>query len=247
MVIGRIPAIEKTTAKPLRVVIADSHTLLRAGLRLLLEKNPRYEAVVVGEADNGLEAIKQVLELRPDALIVDLVLPKLDGLEVLRRIQPIQSVRKIVLTDAIADMTTASKLGVSGIVSKKAPHQELIQCLGSKHTGSLFFGSDGARSVTALSSPWREQKFEKPFRLTKRETEILQAIVVGRRNAEIAEQLCISKDTVKHHVTNLFNKTGASNRLELALFAIEKKLVDISCLEIGTTTIDLVLTRRRSA
>lgn len=214
--------------KRLRVVIADAQALFRAGLRRLLE-NSRIGIEVVGEATDGSEAIRQVLELRPDILVFDLLLPELDGLEVLRRIQPIQGVRKVLLTKKIDqdDLRKATTLGVSNVVLKQSSIAELLECIRRPdNIDAPSTISPGTTTIRSSVSP--RHRGQQRFRITEREMEVLKTLVAGRTNPEIAERLLISTETVKHHITNLFNKTGASNRVELVLFATKKGLVDRS-------------------
>ena len=210
------------------MVIADAQALFRAGLRRLLENSP-IGIEVVGEATDGCEAIRQVLRLRPDILVLDLLLPELDGLEVLRRIQPIPGVRKVLLTKKIDqdDLRKATTLGVSSVMLKQSSIGELLECI--RRTDNINASSTiSPGTATTRSSVSPRQRGQQRFRITEREMEVLKTLVGGRTNPEIAERLLISPETVKHHISNLFNKTGASNRVELMLFATEKGLVDTS-------------------
>ncbi len=240
-VVGGMPQLKLPAEKLLRVVIADAHTLFRAGLRHLLD-NSRLGILVAGEAGDGNDAVRQVVELRPDVLILDLLLPKFAELEVLLRSQSIQSVRKIVLTARMSpeDLVKASELGVDDVVLKQSSMKELLECI--RRPGSVRPLLSAAHS----SMSHRERRLL-PFRITRREMEILEAVAEGCTNPEIAKRLLISTETVKHHVTSLFNKTGASNRLELVLFATEKKLVCSSRLDVGMSEVAGALRPRRTA
>ncbi len=233
--------------KPTRVVIADAHTLFRAGLRRLLD-NSRMGLVVVGDVAGGRDAVQQVLLLKPDIFVFDLLLPQLAGLEVLRRIQPIQMLRKVILTAQITeqDLLKASDLGVSCVLSKQSSMEDLLQCIRRSSNVGSSSGAISHGSAPAFSSiPSRERR-EQRFQITKREKQVLEALAQGSSNAEIAKQLLISTMTVKHHLTNLFNKTGASNRLELLLFATEKELLERPRFSIGITAVAAALNSKRS-
>ena len=233
--------------KPMRVVLADAHTLFRAGLRRLLD-NPRMGFEVVGDVAGGSDAVRQVLLLKPDIFVFDLCLPQLAGLEVLRRIRPIQTLRKVILTAQISDqdLLKASDLGVSCVLSKQSSMEELVQCIRRSSNLGLLSSIISDRSAAAFSSTPNRRRRGQPFQISKREMQVLEALSEGFSNAEIAKRLLISTETVKHHLTNLFNKTGASNRLELVLFATEKKLLMRPHSSIGITAVAAALNRDES-
>lgn len=240
----------KQTDKLLRLLIVSGYTLWRESLRRLLD-NPRFGMVVIGEASHGSDAARRVAELKPDILILDFVPSGLDVLDLLWRVRRIENVQKVILIGQIGkqDLTRALELGVKGVVLEQSPLEELIGCLRWIAAGGTWIRQNGGTSPSA-QSPFgasATRSLQEQFRITHREMEILEAVVAGCTNKAIASRLLLSVETVKHHVTNMFNKTGASNRLELALFAIEKKLVNNSQLGIGVTVPDAVLQRERSA
>jgi two-component system, NarL family, nitrate/nitrite response regulator NarL len=238
----------KTHVKQLSIVLADGHTLFRSGLRLLIDDSGAG-VVVVGEAKDGFEAIRKVLKLRPNILVLDLALPQLGGLEVLRRIRLIENVRKIILTDQIEqeDVAKALRLGVSGIILKKSFFDNLIRCIESVGDGGTWIGQNERRQAKTKTPSASEPRERRRFRVTNREMEIISAVAAGCTNQEIATQLSISVQTVKHHLTNVFNKTGTSTRLELVVFVIENGLLDNSRLRAGSTDSDAQLDRTKSA
>lgn len=241
----------KQTHKSLRVLIMSAQTLWREGLRRLLD-NSGADIVVIGEAAHISDAITKVSELRPDILILDLMLSKLDGLEVLRRLKRLENVPKVILTEQMRqeNLAKALQFGVKGIVLKGSPLDELIRCIrwiaaGGTCIGQNHGSSESTSSIFGASA--RRSRQGQQFHITDREMEVVEAVVAGCTNKEIASRFRLSVDTVRHHVTNIFNKTGASNRLELVLFALEKNLVDSSRLGIGVTPIAAALQRKRSA
>jgi two-component system nitrate/nitrite response regulator NarL len=210
----------------MRIFIGDGHTLFRAGLRRLLDKSG--VGVVVGEAGDGLETLRQVAKSKPDMLVLDLVLARLGGLEVLQRVRTSQNMHTVLLTAEIGekDISKALQLGVGGIILKGSPFDEFTKCIRCVNAGGTWIQQDAGRLANICSITESSNKKDWPFRISNREMEIIGAVAAGRRTKEIAKELSVSKETVKHHLTNIFNKTGVSNRLELVIFAIEKRLLD---------------------
>jgi DNA-binding NarL/FixJ family response regulator len=222
-----MPQPEKRT----RIVIADDHTILREGLRRVLGSVPGFE--VVGEARNGREAVQLVQQLRPDLLILDVSMPEATGLDALRDMAAASDkppVRTLVLTASIdrGGIVTALQLGARGVVLKSAGTDVLLDAVHAVLRGEHWVDrgsvSDLAAAVIQLSAPRRPES--RRFGLTDRQLEIINEVVSGLTNREIAVKLKISEDTVKHHLTQIFNKTGVSTRLELALFATHHNLIN---------------------
>jgi two-component system nitrate/nitrite response regulator NarL len=213
-----------------RIVIADDHRIFRAGLRRLLEAEPGF--AVVGEAADGTEVAALVEQLRPDILLLDVAMPRMPGLEVLRALADRGTpVRTIVLTAAI-DRTAfvkALQLGAWGVVLKEAATDLLFKSIRSVMAGQYWVGRETVSDlVQALREPETaaEPGPRQTFDLTARELEVLSAVVGGHTNKEIAQHFSLSEDTVKHHLSNIFDKVGASNRVELTLFAVHHRLLD---------------------
>jgi two-component system, NarL family, nitrate/nitrite response regulator NarL len=198
------PSTDKRT-HPIRIVIADDHPIFRDGLRRLLESEGDMK--VVGEACDGLEAVKMATQIKPDILLLDLAMPHHTGLDALRdlstRTGGAGPVRIILLTAAAEkkQVVEALQLGARGVSVSN-----LVQYLRN------------------LMQSTNEETKQKKFGLTPRELEIVSAVVAGYANREIAEYFKISEDTVKHHLSNIFDKLGVSTRLELALFAVNQGL-----------------------
>ncbi|MCC7008025.1 MAG: response regulator transcription factor [Acidobacteria bacterium] len=215
---------------PVRIAIADDHPIFRDGLRALLEREPDF--TVVGDAGDGRTALALVDGLSPDLLLLDVAMPHLTGMAVLEQLAERGSaVKTVLLTGAVTsgDIVRALQLGARGVVLKESPTALLFECIRRVMAGQYWVGRDGVADLVqvlrSLTSEIAEQQ-QRQFGLTKRELTIVGAIVSGLSNKEIASRLSISEDTVKHHLSNIFNKAGVSSRLELALFAVHHKLVD---------------------
>jgi two-component system, NarL family, nitrate/nitrite response regulator NarL len=211
-----------------RIVIADDHPIFREGLIKLLETKPGLE--VVGAASDGDEALPLVTTLQPDLLLLDLAMPRMAGLVALRELKELNTATRIVLLTAgieRADIVTALQLGARGVVLKESASDVLLKSIQAVMDGKYWVGRKPVADLSttlseiaaAFPAPTRKQ-----FGLTPRELEIVGVILGGCSNSDIAAKFKISEKTVKHHLTNIFDKLGVSNRLELALFALYHRL-----------------------
>jgi len=215
--------------QPVRILIADDHPVFRLGLISVLRNQDEF--TVVGEATDGRQALEMIQDLHPDVLLLDLVMPELTGLDTLRELSSSSTpIRTILLTAAVEkeQIVQALQLGAKGIVLKDAPTEILLDSIRTVMSGEFWIGqAKAADLVGALRAymPSADGEQRKQFGLTGRELEVVGAIVSGLTNRDIAESFSISEQTVKHHLRNIFDKVGVSNRLELALFAINHALV----------------------
>lgn len=219
-------------AANIRIVVADDHPVVRFGVKNMLVSEPGFE--VVGEAEDGDDAITQTLELEPDILLLDVAMPRLPGLEAMRAIMTKSPRVKIVLltsTISTQQIIEALQIGARGIVLKDAVAGDLGHALRAVVQGDYWIGGERVvnllKALQELMAQAAAVPERKTYGLTPRELEVVSCIVEGCSNRDIAKQFSISEETVKRHLSNIFDKTGVSTRLELALFAISHKLVDI--------------------
>lgn len=209
----------------IRILIADDQTISRCGLRKLLETQSDFD--IVGEASDPAEAVRSTHELKPDVLLVALSTHDWSGLDVLSQLTG-STVRTILLTPEIdtADTVKVLYVGARGVVLKDSPMHMLFKSIRCVFRGEIWLGRDAMLDVVQALSALNQQRAEAPSScLTAREKEVLTLVVSGNTNKDTAQKLSISEDTVKHHLTSIFDKTGVSNRLELALFAIHHHFV----------------------
>jgi DNA-binding NarL/FixJ family response regulator len=218
-------------------VIADDHPIFRDGLRRLLEAEPDLK--VIGEACDGAEAVKLTRQLKPDILLLDLRMPlsstgKLSpeaGLEALRDLSTQSNpVRVIVLTAEATktEIVEALQLGARGLVLKDSATELLLRSIQTVMMGGYWVGREEVSNLvqylkTQIQAS-QEDARKRKYGLTPRELEIVSAVVAGYSNKEMAGYFKIAEDTVKHHLSNTFDKLGVSTRLELALFAVNHSL-----------------------
>jgi two-component system, NarL family, nitrate/nitrite response regulator NarL len=221
----------RTQDKPIKIFIADDHPVFREGVRRLLETRPRFQ--VVGDSSDSSELLQRIAESKPDILLLDLSMPRVHGLEILKELSSSGSpVRTILLTAEIEkpQVVEALLLGASGLVLKDTTTQLLFKAIETVNAGQHWIGrekvSDIIETCREFAGRIRLDNRQQDFGLTSRELEIVQALSSGETNKDIARRLRISEQTVKHHLTNVFSKLGVSHRLELVLFAISNRLIE---------------------
>ncbi len=211
----------------IRVLIADDHSIVRKGIRALFATE--HDIDVIGEVGDGAEAVSQAQALQPDVILMDLVMPKLDGIEATRQITAAHPhVRILVLTSFAADdkVFPAIKAGALGYLLKDSSPEELVQAIHQVHRGEPSLEPSIARKVlTEMSGPPKKPLTVDP--LTEREMEILRLIAQGCNNKEIAEKLVIAEMTVRTHVSNILSKLHLASRTQAALYALKEGLASL--------------------
>ncbi|MFD7939858.1 MULTISPECIES: response regulator transcription factor [unclassified Streptomyces] len=220
---------EEEARKPARVVVADDQTVVREGIVMLLGLLPGVE--VVGAAGDGEEAVRLVAELAPDVVLMDLRMPRCDGVEATRRIRSEHPGTQVVVLTTYADdesLFPALKAGARGYLTKDAGGDEIVRAVHSVLSGDAGLSpSVQRRLLERLSAPEPEPAAPAvvPDGLTTREAEVLVLIAEGLSNQEIARRLSVSTATVKTHINNMFSKTGLKDRAQAVRYAYGKGLV----------------------
>ncbi len=208
-----------------RILIADDHAVVRSGLRLILGAQPDLE--VVGEAGAGEETVEKVVSLGPDIVLLDIAMPGLNGLEAARQIrQQAPEVRIIVLTmyDDEAYLRQFLEMGVAGYVLKKAADTELLDAIRAVQRGEPFIYPSlmGQLIDSYLKQPAPDHASETAEELSARERQVLRLVALGHTSQQIADQLCISVNTVETHRAHIMEKLGMRGRAQLVRYALAK-------------------------
>lgn len=205
----------------IRIVVTDDHAVVRQGLRMFLELDPELE--VVGEAANGAEAVALATELRPDVVLMDLLMPVMDGITATRRLrEETPEVEVIALTSVLEDASVvgAVRAGATGYLLKDTNADELRRAVKAAAAGQVQLSPEAAVRLM------REvQASEKPEALTERETDVLRLLAKGQANKEIARELRIGEKTVKTHVSSILAKLGVQSRTQAVLHAMKLGLI----------------------
>jgi len=217
-------------ANEIRLLLADDHAVVRSGLRLLLEAQP--DMVIIGEAENGRDAISRTVELKPDVVLMDVEMPGMNGIEATRQIKSrCQETAVLALTMYEDDQYFFEMLraGASGYVPKRAAPDELASAIRAVSRGEVFLYPSLAGRLVQDYLVRRDGESQEPTAddLTPREQEVLTLIAQGLSNGEIAEQLVISAKTVDRHRENIMRKLNLHNRVDLVKYALRKGLIDL--------------------
>jgi DNA-binding NarL/FixJ family response regulator len=211
----------------IRILIADDHGVVRQGLRMYLALDPELE--VVGEAANGAEALRLTRELEPDVVLMDLLMPVMDGIaatEAIRRELP--QVEVLALTSVLEDSAiyAAMRAGAMGYLLKDTQADELCRAIKAAAAGQVQLSPPvAARLLREVPPP------QDPEPLTERETEVLKQLALGKSNKEIAAELFIAEKTVRTHVSNILAKLAVTSRTQAALYAVRSGLVPMGSME----------------
>lgn len=220
-----------------RVVVVDDHSMVRGGLRLFLIAFD--DMMLVGEAANGLEALKVCEQVHPDIVLMDLIMPVMDGIRATREITSrFPQIRVIGMTSFMeADLLReALQAGVTGLVFKDVSASEMVQAIRDVRAGKPAFSAQVAKLLeTTPAPPPTETPIEPPeYGLTSREREVLRLMINGLSNGEIAAQLVISLSTAKYHVSSILEKLHVTNRAEAVSLALQQRLVELPHSSAGT-------------
>lgn len=208
------------------ILIADDHPVVRQGLRTFLELQDDLE--ILGEASDGEEAVAKVRELLPEVVLLDLVMPRLDGIEATRRIRAASPSTKVIVLTSFADdekVFPSVKAGAAGYLLKDVEPQALVEAIRAVHRGeALLHPTVAAKLMQEVARGERRAPGEA---LTERELEVLGLIARGLANKEIARELVLSEKTVKTHVSNILAKLHLTDRTQAALYAVRERLVEL--------------------
>jgi two-component system, NarL family, response regulator LiaR len=205
----------------IRIMIVDDHTVVRSGLGAFISAVPDLE--LIGEAENGEQAVARAKALLPDVILMDLMLPGMDGVSATRKIKEQNpSIQVIALTSFQEDelVQNAMKAGAIGYLMKNVSSRELETAIRAAKQGKMTLSPEAAQSLVRAT-----QQASETETLTEREKEILKLMVEGLNNAEIAERIVVSLSTVKYHISNILMKLGVDNRVAAVTMAIHKKMI----------------------
>lgn len=211
-----------TEAEKIRVLIVDDHTIVREGLTTLLEVHP--ELTLVGEAPDGGRAIELCDQLRPDVILMDLMMPEVDGVTAIQSIMESHpEMRILALTSFVENemLKAALEAGAIGYLLKNISAAELVEAIKGAHVGKPSLAPEATQALIQSATAPPSLGYD----LTPREFDVLNHLVEGLTNAEIAQRLGVKPSTVKNHVSNILSKLGAASRTEAATLALKHKLV----------------------
>jgi NarL family two-component system response regulator LiaR len=216
-----------TVSPKIRILIVDDHAVVREGLRSFIQIKPDME--VIGDAADGLEGVEKALALEPDVILLDIVMPRLDGVGTINKLNEEGSTARILIITSFAEdeqIFPAIKAGALGYLLKDSAPQELIQAIRDVYRGESYLHQAVARKLMdELNREPDRPPTEEP--LTERELEVLTLIAQGYSNREIAQQLHLGERTVGKYASNILDKLHLANRTQAALYALRKGIVDL--------------------
>lgn len=220
----------ESTGEEIRVLIVDDHAMVRQGLRTFLElqDNSTPRLTVVGEAENGLQAVELAEKTQPDIVLLDLVMPQMDGIQAIRKIIACSPRSRLIILTSFGEddkLLPAIRAGAQGYILKDIPPQELVHAIREAHLGKVQLHPEIARKLMSAVAA-QEVTVNRVIRaaegdLTAREQEVLSLIANGLNNREIADKMFISEKTVKTHVSNILGKLHLEDRTQAAIYALK--------------------------
>ena len=221
--------------RPIRVLVVDDHAVIRQGLRMLLES--RAEIEVIGDCENGREALLVVERSRPDVVLMDVVMPGLNGIEATRQIRKASSGTRVVILSGFVDeeqIMAALRSGASGYLVKNSDVSELVLAIQTVHRGNQYYSaalSDGFDIAELQVQARRPEQKTGLDTLTAREREVLQLIAEGHTNQQIADELVVSVKTVEAHKAHIMDKLKAKSRTDLIRYALKRGIVSLESVD----------------
>jgi len=216
-------------AEKISLMIADDHVLMRQGLKQLLELEE--DIAVIAQSGDGEETVKKALEYNPDVILLDINMPSMNGIEVLRRLKDLGTMSKIIMLTIHQDreyLFETMKIGADGYVLKDSDADSLIKAIRDVNMGKTYIQpSIASMLVEGLEEKDSNKELDKIRQLTKREYEVLSLIAGGLSNKDIADKLFISEKTVKNHVSSIFKKLDVNDRIQAAIFAFKNDIKKI--------------------
>jgi len=228
-----VASLSAVTGEPIRVLVVDDHALFRRGLEMVLAHEPDIE--VVGEAEDGAEAVEKAVETTPDIVLMDVRMPKRGGIDACTAIKdavPSSKIIMLTISDEEVDLYDAIKAGAMGYLLKEISIEEVASAIRAVHGGqSLISPSMASKLLNEFASMIKrgDERQQVPApRLTDREMEVLRLVAKGLNNRDIAKQLFISENTVKNHIRNILEKLQLHSRMEAVVYAVREKLLEIT-------------------
>jgi DNA-binding NarL/FixJ family response regulator len=209
----------------IRILLADDHTIFREALREILDR--QSDMTVVGEAKDGVEAVSKAEELAPDVILMDLKMPRLDGIAAAHLITERDSEAKIIILTMYLEVeyvSGATKAGARGYILKDAGLEKMLEAIQAVHRDEVRIDSAMASKALVKLCQETEDSQERIISLTEREKEVLSFVVKGATNSQIAQRLLLSERTVENHLSAVFKKLGVRNRTEAAVYAVRDGL-----------------------
>ena len=217
--------------RPIKVLIVDDHFVVRRGTRALLLGDGADDIHVIGEAEDGRQAIEKTTQLEPDVILMDLVMPEMNGTEAIYEILALRPITRIIaMTGSNVDerVLSAVQAGARGFISKTARRDEFLATIRQVHQGDMSLPQELTQKLLIHLAPGlKDHNVPEPDPLTNREVEILRLVARGLSNQEIAGTIHIAEATVRTHVSRILNKLGLSNRVEAALYALRQGLATL--------------------